>query len=995
MTPERWQQIEQLYFRALEQTAEGRTAFLAAACAGDADLRQEVEELLAADAQAEGFIETPPADLAAGVIAQEPTSSATDAVVGQQIGHYQVLSLLGRGGMGEVYLAQDTRLRRKIALKLLPAQYTQDPARVRRFQREALAASALSHPNIIAIYEIGQSDETHFIATEYVAGQTLRQRLSSGRVELPAALDIAAQIGGALAVAHEAGIIHRDIKPENVMLRPDGLVKVLDFGLAKLAEQEAPDTSETSTLASETNSGIVLGTLRYMSPEQARGQKVDSRSDIFSLGVVLYEMLSGQSPFAGATTADVIAAILDREPPPLSSYLPAVPEKLERIIRQALRKEREQRYQTVQELCVELKDLRQELEFAERLGRNSQPESLRGEAGNNGQVRQEPARTQVAQPSEGVSGQTVSSAALLLSELKRHKRGALVTLAVCLLAVSGIVFALYRFFRQQPASPFQTIKVTRLTNIGKAARAAISPDGKYATYVIADQGQQGLWLGHIPTSSHTQIVPSAEVDYQSLVFSRDSNYVYYARAGAIYRLPVLGGSPKKLVEEATGYFDLSPDGLRLAFVREYAGQAEQALIVASADGTGERRLATRKLPDTLRWLAWSPDGEVIVCEAETGNVRRPTFGQNRNPSVTVIEVRLKDGTERTLTTQKWIDLGKMAWLPDGSGLLMTVLERAQGLTQIWHLSHPSGEARRITTDLNEYRDVSLTTDSKSLVTIHEEKISSVWIAPAAEPSQAKPVVSGKENLFGVRWLPDGRLLYPSNASGNREIWVMDADGNNRQQLTAQAGLNIQPAVSADGRYIAFSSNRTGAYHIWAMSLDGSNQRQLTNGNSEYAPSCSPDGNWVVYEATGDQTTLWKVPTGGGPPVQLTDRLSYQPYVSPDGKLIACRYVAEPGTPAKIALIPFAGGPPIKIFEVLPNTSDYSRWTADGQALTYVRTIKGVSNMWRQPITGSAPTQVTDFKSDTIRFFDWSREGQQVVYARFSSITDVVLINDLK
>lgn len=374
MEAERWALIERICQEALDRAPNERAKYLDEACAGDEQLRQEVASLLAFDSEAKSFIEAPPGNLAAEMLQQKSSQPLTH----QQIGHYRILSLLGAGGMGEVYLALDSRLKRKVALKLLPARFHLSEERVRRFEREALAASALNHPNILTIYEIGESRGAHFIATEYVEGETLRQWVKARKPSLTEILKLTEQIAGALAVAHDAGVIHRDIKPENVMVRTDGLVKVLDFGLAKLVEQETRDASESGiTSASETATGMVMGTLRYMSPEQARGQKVDGRSDLFSLGVILYELCAGQSPFPGASNADLIAAILTREPVPLAQSRPEAPEALERILAKALHKDREERYPTAQAMLADLTELRQELELAERLGLRLAPTSGR------------------------------------------------------------------------------------------------------------------------------------------------------------------------------------------------------------------------------------------------------------------------------------------------------------------------------------------------------------------------------------------------------------------------------------------------------------------------------------------------------------------------------------------------------------------------------------------------------------------------------------------
>jgi serine/threonine protein kinase/Flp pilus assembly protein TadD len=366
MTPERYKEVGRLYRGALEIEPEQRAAYLAHACGGDEALRQEVESLLDYEAQGERMIDRPALEAAARTLVKDQAASPPLSLIGQRIGHFQILSLLGAGGMGEVWLAEDTRLSRKVAVKMLPPEFTVDAGRMRRFALEARTASALSHPNIVMIHEIGEAGKTHFIVAEYVEGETLRQRLMGApdnRIKPAEAIDLAAQVAAALTAAHEAGIVHRDIKPENAMVRRDGILKVLDFGLAKLTETIPPVAgSQVSTrVGNSTEAGVVMGTPSYMSPEQARGEKVDARSDIFSLGVVLYEMIAGRAPFAGTTTSEVIAAILRDLPPPLAEAAPGTLPGLERIITRALRKDRAERYQTAKDLLGDLNQLKEQL----------------------------------------------------------------------------------------------------------------------------------------------------------------------------------------------------------------------------------------------------------------------------------------------------------------------------------------------------------------------------------------------------------------------------------------------------------------------------------------------------------------------------------------------------------------------------------------------------------------------------------------------------------
>jgi len=361
MTPARLQTTEEIFHAALDQEPDQIGVFLDRACKGDDVLRRKVEALLSSHQRAGAFIETPVAGIATRII----ENGQADLLVDRTIGHYKISKRIGTGGMGEVYLATDVTAGRKAALKLLPARFTGDAERLKRFQQEAHALVGLNHPNILTVYEIGEDHSTHYIASELIEGETLRQRLMRGRMKVGEAVDVAIQVASALAAAHETGVVHRDIKPENIMLRPDGYVKVLDFGIAKLAEQEVPITIPTheALLLVETNLGSILGTVRYMSPEQTRGAQVDTRTDVWSLGVVLYEMVTGHAPFTGETPGEVMTSILETEPPPLTSYITQTPLELQQIISKTLRKERAERYQSAHELLEALQSFRRSMEF--------------------------------------------------------------------------------------------------------------------------------------------------------------------------------------------------------------------------------------------------------------------------------------------------------------------------------------------------------------------------------------------------------------------------------------------------------------------------------------------------------------------------------------------------------------------------------------------------------------------------------------------------------
>lgn len=1002
MTPKRWQQVKEIFHSAIKFRPQERGVFLAQACAGDGELRGEVESLIASHEKTGSFIDKPAFEAAAELLVDEQSVLQS----GQTVGAYEIVSFISRGGMGEVYLAQDKRLRRRVALKLLPTSYTRDADRLRRFEQEASAASALNHPNIITIYEIARADSTHVIATEFVEGETLRQRLAYSPLNLTESLNVAIQVADALAAAHKAGIIHRDIKPENIMLRPDGYVKVLDFGLAKLSEQ-APESvsAEAPTRQVRTGSGIVMGTAGYMSPEQARGKDVDGRSDIFSLGAVIYELITQCKPFEGETPSDVLASILKTDPPPLSRLSPEAPTELVRIVTKSLRKDREERYQVVKDLLIDLRTLRQELEFQAKLG-------LSGNSVNDGQV-QATSVTQAGQATGSAPLATETRRAIttitdsLSVEIKRHKIGTAIALIAIALVVAGGSFGIYKLLSRAPQiAHFQNIKLTRLTNSGNAIDAIISPDGKYLVYALSDRSRQSLWIRQVSTANDTQIVPPAPVGFFGLTFSRDGNDLYYVvkanlDSGTLYRIPVLGGTPWKLLEKIDAPISLSPDGKRFVLVRgNYPNQGESALVVANVDGSNESALAVRKLPERLSPVfftgpSWSPDGKLIAATVAT------VGGSSRIAGFSV-----DGGKEQLLSREVWPFTARVEWLPDMSGLLV-IAGDGPNAAQVWHLSYPEGEKRRITNDLNTYRAISLTTDGNKFSTVQASGLVNVWVVPEGVAARAVQLPTGNIGFYGsagnpVSWTPDGRIVFVSNEGGSAEIWIMDPDGKNRKQLTANDGVNVSPVVSADGRFIVFASARNGIKNLWRMNIDGSNPTKLTSGLADSYPVISPDNKWVIYATLAGATpTVWKVSLDGGTPLQVSDHVGTVPSISPDGKLLAYLYPDSPdpfAPPNRIAVMPFTGGTQqinTFDFQLSGAVGTVAQWSADGKAILYSVGANNSSNIWSQPLNGSAARQITDFKDSLITGFSWSRDGKQLACTRGILLRDAVLISDLK
>lgn len=1026
MTPERWQQIDRLFHSVLACPSSDRAAFLRQACAGDESLRLEVESLIESHEQSDSFIDKPAEDIAAELL----TGPQTRLSPGQRIGHYTIGVLLGAGGMGEVYLAQDLKLGRQIALKLLPAAFTRQQERVRRFEQEARAASALNHPNIVTIHEIGQTDSLHFIATEFVDGETLREHMANTRMTIGEVLDVAAQVASALQAAHEAGIVHRDVKPENVMLRRDRIVKVLDFGLAKLAPHQAVAVDPQAPIRSmvKTNPGMVMGTIRYMSPEQARGAEVDARTDIWSLGVVLYEMVSGRAPFKGETPSHVIVSILENEPPSLTGDA-EVPAELERIVAKALSKERAERYQTAGDLALDLKSLKEELEVESRLKQFRLPDASGGETGakSDGHVALNTAQALV-RSTEEIDAADESAPPVPAPQAK--PRGALdrlparqlMWLAASVLVISGAALVFYQLaLRDHVArqdSAFQRMQTARLTNTGNASLAAISPDGKYVAYAVKDAGRQSLWLRQVAAFNSVEIVEPAEGRYVGVTFSNDGNYVYFVvkpkniTIGTLYRVPALGGNSTKLISDVDSPVSFSPDGQRLTFIRG-SFKGEYALMVANADGSGERKLAVRQSPDLyeFRGPAWSPDGSKILCAA--ANHAGGSFYEN------VVEVKVDSGAEKPVSAQKWQKIGRINWFKDGSGFVMPASDReTDWVSQLWHVSYPDGTARRITHDFSDYSDLSMTADGGALVAVHVASTANIWLMSldggktfstfarnksVAETSDAKQITFGVDRYDGmgaIAWTPDGKIIYRSRASGRAQIWSMKPDGSEQKQLTDTAHVfnPMHASITADGGHVLFVST-TGFVNVWRIDADGGNLKRLTNGRGEFFPVVSPDGKWLVYSSddSGKQT-IWKMSLETGePPVQLTPERANFPVISSDGKWVACNYRDEQGGAQwRIAIVPFEGGAPAKIFDI-PSASSLRpiRWSPDGSAITYINTRDEDSIIWSQPLDGSAPRKLADFKTDEVFDFAWSRDGRWLALARGAISTDVVLIKNLR
>jgi len=904
---------------------------------------------------------------------------------GTAVGPYRILNLIASGGMGDVYRARDERLGRDVALKVLPPLITDDRERVDRFAQEAKSASALNHPHIVVIYEIGQArpsyvvqsiaekpraEELHYIAMELVDGETLREFLG-GRPSLARRLEVLAQTADGLAKAHAAGIVHRDLKPDNVMISAEGYAKVVDFGLAKLVEPPTgwnPLGADSPTMRAITRQGELIGTAGYMSPEQILGKNIDQRSDVFSFGCIVYEAVTARRPFEGDSFVDTLHQVIHAEPRPIEHPDERVQHELQRLVGKCLVKERENRYQSLRDVALDLRALARELDGA---------------------------RT-TPLPRAASVGWLVAAMAIV---------------------VTAAVIMIWRG-RTPAAPPGTTHPATRITTSGNVGHLAVSADGRFAAFTTYDDKGQSVRLQQLATGSSVAIVPPApNTHFAGITFSPDSNYVLpTSYDGSIYgnvtQVPLLGGPATTLVHDADTDAAVSPDGTRLVVVRQVLQKGESDVVVTARDGSHERVLTTLPLAEKTLSPAWSPDGKRIAV----------TYGR------ALYTIDAATGAQTSVPLAGWHgSIDGVTWTPAGDALIVSAVdERSGGHTQLMRVDLASGAMTSLTDDDNDYAEPRFA--GSAIAAIRMKRQATLWsVAPGAPAEELTRGVGSSDGLGGVAWTHDGRIVYASSAAGTVDLWIANADGSSARQLTNDEGQESHPIVTADGATIVYWSRLRGETTIWRMSLDGSQRQAVASAPVIYEFAVTPDAKSVVYAAGSallrvpldggapatiaragvfvrslqltpdgrsvifsalEQTSvkLFKVAIGGGPVTKLLPDGASDGVVSPDGTLLACTY-GMPEPFASLAILPIAGGKPT----VLPLNGCIYRWSPDGKSIVFVKDDGKKENLYQVPLGGGAAKPLTNFTDGSIANFAWSPDGKRIVLTHYLQTRDVVLL----
>ena len=878
-------------------------------------------------------------------------------MINSTISHYKILEKLGEGGMGVVYKAQDTKLDRTVALKFLPANVSVNEEIKARFLQEAKAAAALNHASICTIHGVEEEGGQMFIVMEYIDGGTLREKVPFSKTD--DAITLGIQIGEALQEAHAKGIVHRDIKADNVMLTSKGQAKVMDFGLAKLrGSLKLTRTSST------------VGTLGYMAPEQIQGGEVDHRSDIFSFGVLLFEMFTGKLPFRGEHEAAMVYSIVNEDPENIQNVLPGASSELQYVMKTALEKNPEDRYQSAADLVRDLRRLRKQTSRVGKVAPGYPPQ------------------TQSSQD------QAVSSPSVVFSPQSPAKRNrTLFYGGIGLLAVLLIV-TIFFILPKEETLPFLRSQFTRVTSSGKVVVSAISPDSRYITYSEYRSGKTSLWVRQVATSSNIQILPPQSTGLGGLTFSPDGNFVYYFQTSEksviaeLYRIPVLGGTPVRILSDISTTISFSPEGKRITFLRVSAQTGDFSIVTANADGTDQKILASHR---TELWFtgapSWSPNGKIIA--AGLG-------GWAGGYHARLVGVDVESGKEQSLSEKSWFDIRDVQWNSAGNGMIVRATELGTDRSQMYFVSYPAGTVHRITNDVNQYTSSSATSDGRSLCVTQQEWNFKVNYISGDRGAQTREITQQKDDgTQGIVVSPSGEIFYVSSQGGNYDIFAIGKDGTGQRQVTSDPDLEQTISATPDGKALLFSAlNASSTPSIFRVNIDGSGRTPLTSKSEDYSPVMDISEKWIVMSSwfRGPQTIM-KIPAQGGERIDVSGVDGVNPTLSPDSKTVYFVHRDNQSLTQSVFSVSIDGGTPHKQFDLPRLAAVKIRWRPRTQQLSYILTREGIDNIWVCSLDGSGAKQYTDFKKDYIADFAWMPDGKGLVVSHGTVSTDVILVSD--